>query len=703
MRLIVAEKPSVGRDIARTLGSHRKGKGSLAGDGWTVTWALGHLAELAPPDAYGEEYKKWRLESLPILPDRFKVRVSSKTREQFSVVKSLMGDSSVSEVVNACDAGREGELIFAYLYGLSGCRKPVLRLWISSLTHEAILAGFDDLRDGISMKPLEDAARSRGEADWIVGMNATRAYSVRFGRPGNVLSVGRVQTPTLKLLVDREREIQDFKPEKFWTVHARFSREGSTYDGVWFKNKQNRLSEKETADRVAEKVRGGTGTVRKAQKKTATEKPPLLYDLTELQRNANARYGFTAERTLRAAQALYEERKLITYPRTSSRYLSQDMVGGLKKRVEAAGALPELSPFAAKLLEKQKLPISKRIVDDSKVTDHHAIIPTNKKSSDNLPPDEAKVYDLVARRFLAVFFPAARFENTTVVTEVREETFLSRGRVVLEAGWRALYPDGVGGRKEKEPPVLPPIEVGQEWGVVKVGVKEGETKPPPRYSEAALLGAMETAGKLVEDEELRQQMKDSGLGTPATRAATIERLIKVGYIERERKILVPTEKGRSLIGLLGESPLTSAELTARWEERLAMMEKGMERRPDFMSDINRFTTKLVEEVRGMEGERLAAPSRSREPLGACPKCGAPVIETRKAFGCSAWKKSGCDFVIWKQVSGKRLSENQARQLLTKGRTAQMKGFKSKAGKPYSAALKLDAEHRVRLEFANGHK
>jgi DNA topoisomerase-3 len=703
MRLIVAEKPSVGRDIARTLGSHRKGKGSLAGDGWTVTWALGHLAELAPPDAYGEEYKKWRLESLPILPERFKVRVSNKTREQFGVVKGLMSDASVTEVVNACDAGREGELIFAYLYGLSGCRKPVLRLWISSLTPEAILAGFDGLRDGLTMKPLEDAARSRGEADWIVGMNATRAYSVRFGRPGNVLSVGRVQTPTLKLLVDREREIQDFKPEKFWTVHARFSREGSTYDGVWFKNKQNRLSEKERADRIAEKVRDGTGTVRKAQKKTATEKPPLLYDLTELQRNANARYGFTAERTLRAAQALYEERKLITYPRTSSRYLSNDMVGGLKKRVEAAGALPELSTFAEKLLEKQKLPISKRIVDDSKVTDHHAIIPTNKKPSDSLPPDEAKVYDLVARRFLAVFFPAARFENTTIVTEVREETFLSRGRVVLESGWRALYPDGVGGRKEKEPPVLPPIEVGQEWAVVKVGVKEGETKPPPRYSESALLGAMETAGKLVEDEELRQQMKDSGLGTPATRAATIERLIKVGYIERERKILLPTEKGRSLIGLLGESPLTSAELTARWEERLAKMEKGTERRPDFMSDINRFTTKLVEEVRGMEGEKLAAPSSDREPLGACPKCGAPVIETRKAYGCSAWKKSGCDFVIWKQVSGKRLSENQAKQLLTKGRTAQMKGFKSKAGKPYSAALKLDAEHRVKLEFANGHK
>jgi DNA topoisomerase III len=703
MRLIVAEKPSVGRDIAGALGRHRRGKGALVGDGWTVTWALGHLAELAPPDAYGEEYKKWRLESLPILPERFKVRVSSKTREQFGVVKALMKDASVTEVINACDAGREGELIFAYLYGLSGCRKPVLRLWISSLTNEAILAGFDSLRDGRSMKPLEDAARSRGEADWIVGMNATRAYSVRFGGRGNVLSVGRVQTPTLKLLVDREREIRNFEPEKFWTVHARFSREGSTYDGVWFKNKQNRLPEKETAHCIAEKVRDGTGTVRKAQKKTAAEKPPLLYDLTELQRNANARYGFTAERTLRAAQALYEEKKLITYPRTSSRYLSKDMVGGLKKRVEAAGALSTLSPFAEKLLEAPKLPISKRIVDDSKVTDHHAIVPTSKKSSDDLPPDEAKVYDLVARRFLAVFFPAARFENTTVVTEVREETFLSRGRVVLEAGWRALYPDGVGGRKEKEPPVLPPIEVGQEWAVAKVGVKEGETKPPPRYSESALLGAMETAGKLVEDEELRQQMKDSGLGTPATRAATIERLIKVGYIEREKKALVPTEKGKSLIGLLGESPLTSAELTARWEERLAKMEKGAERRPDFMSDINGFAAKLVEEVRGMEGEKLAAPSRSRESLGPCPKCGSPVVETKKAYGCSAWKKTGCDFVIWKQVSGKRLGEAQVKQLLTKGRTAQMKGFKSKAGKPYSAALKLDAEHRVRLEFANGHK
>jgi DNA topoisomerase-3 len=375
------------------------------------------------------------------------------------------------------------------------------------------------------------------------------------------------------------------------------------------------------------------------------------------------------------------------------------MVGGLKKRVEAAGALPSLSPFAEKLLGLSRLPVNKRIVDDAKVTDHHAIVPTGKKLSGDLPPDEARVYDLVARRFLAVFFPAARFENTTVVTEVRGETFLSKGRVVLEAGWRALYPDGVGGKKEKEPPVLPEIEVGQEWTVAKVGVKEGETKPPPRYSESALLGAMETAGKFVEDEELRQAMKESGLGTPATRAAIIERLIRVGYVEREKKTLVPTRKGRALISLLGESTLSSPELTARWEERLAKMEQGVERRQDFMADISGFATKLVEEVRATQGEKLASPaSRDRAPLGGCPKCGSPVVETRKAYSCSAWRASGCDFAIWKQVSGKRLGEAQAKQLLTNGRTGQLRGFKSKAGKPYAAALRLDEEHRVRLDF-----
>ncbi len=706
MRLIVAEKPSVGRDIASALGKHRKSEGRLDGDGWTVTWALGHLVELAPPDAYGEQYKRWSLDALPILPESFKVRVTPKTKKQFELVKGLMREAGVSEVVNACDAGREGELIFAYLYGLSGCKKPVKRLWISSLTPEAIHEGFDSLRDGREMRSLEDAARSRSEADWVVGMNATRAYSSRFGRPGNVLSVGRVQTPTLKVLVDREREIENFVPEKFWTVHARFSKDGESYDGLWFKDKQSRLATKEAADEISAKVQGGTGAVRKVQKKTAAEKPPLLHDLTELQRNANAWYGLSADRTLKAAQSLYEQRKLITYPRTSSRYLSSDMVPGLGGRVEAAGGLDELSPFSRELLQLEKLPVTKRIADDAKVTDHHAIVPTNRKPSGELPPDEARVYDLVARRFLSVFFPEARFENTTVVTEVEKETFVSKGRVVLEAGWRRLYPEGVGGKKEKEPPVLPEIGEGQEWPVVKAGVKEGETKPPPRYSESALLGAMETAGKLVEDEELRQQMKDSGLGTPATRAATIERLLKVGYAERQKKTLVPTEKGRALISLLGEDSLASPELTARWEERLARMERGEEDREGFMRGIGEFTASVVDSVRGMEGEKVAAPAatsrnggkKSSSPLGECPKCGAPVVETKKSYGCSAWKERGCKFAIWKTVAGKRVTEAQAKQLLTKGRTQKLKGFKSKAGKPFSAALALDGEHRVKLDF-----
>jgi DNA topoisomerase-3 len=717
-RLIVAEKPSVGRDIASSLGKHQKGEGRLDGDGWTVTWALGHLVELAPPDAYGEEYKRWSLERLPILPESFKVRVTPKTRKQFELVKGLMREAGVGEVVNACDAGREGELIFAYLYGLSGCKKPVKRLWISSLTQEAIRDGFSSLRDGREMRSLENAARSRSEADWVVGMNATRAYSAKFGRPGNVLSVGRVQTPTLKVLVDREREIQSFVPEKFWTVHARFSREGESYDGLWFKDekghKQSRLSTREAADEISARIEGGTGTVRKVQKKTATEKPPLLHDLTELQRNANAWYGFSADRTLKAAQALYEQRKLITYPRTSSRYLSGDMIPGLKKRVEAAGGLGELSPFAQELLALEKLPVTKRIVDDAKVTDHHAVVPTNKKPSGELPPDEAKVYDLVARRFLSVFFPDARFENTTVVTEVERETFVSKGRIVLETGWRRLYPHGAGGKKEQEPPVLPKIDEGESWPVVKAGVKEGETKPPPRYSESALLGAMETAGKLVEDEELRQQMKDSGLGTPATRAATIERLLKVGYAEREKKTLVPTEKGRTLISLLADDSLASPELTARWEERLAKMERGQEDRESFMKGIEEFTSSVVESVRGMQGEKVAAPAKAASakssrngggkktsgPLGECPKCGAPVVETKKSYGCSAWKDKGCKFAIWKTVAGKRVSEAQARQLLKEGKTGQLKGFKSKAGKPFSAALVLDGEHRVKLDFGD---
>ena len=646
MRLIVAEKPSVGRDIAGALGRHRREKGALVGEGWTVTWALGHLAELAPPDAYGEEYKKWRLESLPILPDRFKVRMSPKTRDQFAIVRSLMRDPSVTEVVNACDAGREGEFIFAYLYGLSGCKKPVCGSGSPPSPPRRSWRASAPCATGAAMKPLEDAARSRGEADWIVGMNATRAYSVRFGRRGNVLSVGRVQTPTLKLLVAREKEIQDFKPEKFWTVHARFAREGRTYDGVWFKKKQNRLKE-EAAAAIAGKVRGGPGTVRKAEKKTATERPPLLYDLTELQRNANARYGFTAERTLRAAQALYEERKLITYPRTSSRYLSRDMVGTPQKAGRGRRGAARSGAVRREALGRAEAPdqqARRRRFEGHGPPRHH---PDRSRSLGRAAARSGKGLRSGCAALSRGVLPGGplREHDRRHGGEGGDVPF--SGRVVLEAGWRALYPDGVGGKKEKEPPVLPPIAVGQEWEVAKVGVKEGETKPPPRYSESALLGTMETAGKLVEDEEFRQAMKESGLGTPATRAAIIERLIKVGYVEREKKTLVPTEKGRALISLLGESPLSSPELTARGRSAWPRWSGAPSAAPTLWPTSAASPRRSSRRARNGGGE-AGGPSRSREPLGACPKCGAPVVETKKAYGCSAWKTTGCDFAIWKR-------------------------------------------------------
>ncbi|MFL5992546.1 MAG: DNA topoisomerase 3, partial [Rubrobacteraceae bacterium] len=692
--------PSVGRDVARVLpGPFAKHEGYLEASDHIITWAVGHLVQLAEPDEYDARFKKWRMADLPILPDEFKLVVrDERSRKQMTVITRLLGRDDVEDVVNACDAGREGELIFAYVYEKAGGKQPVKRLWLNSMTMQAMREAFAHLRDGAELAKLEAAARSRSEADWIVGMNATRAATIRLRSSfDGAVSLGRVQTPTLAILTRREEEIRAFKPEKYWLVDAKFATDDDRrYEGRFHAGAQPRLKTSAEADAIVAAVRGKRGEITKLDKSKRTERAPLLFDLTSLQREANTRFGFSARRTLAAAQRCYEEHKVLTYPRTSSRYLTSDMVPEFKEIAGRVGRRPEYREAASYVQSLDLLPLG-RVVDDAKVGDHHAIIPTNSDHAlEKMNDDDRRVYDLVARRFLAVFFPAARFENTTVVTEVRGETFLSKGRVVLEAGWRALYPDGVGGKKEKEPPVLPPIEVGQEWRVAKVGVKEGETKPPPRYSESALLGAMETAGKFVEDEELRQAMKESGLGTPATRAAIIERLIKVGYVEREKKALVPTSKGRALISLLRESPLSSPELTGQWERRLAEMERGAERRLDFMADIGSFTTSLVEGVRAMEGEKLA--SRSREPLGACPKCGSPVVETQKAYGCSAWKTSGCDFAIWKQVSGKRLSEGLAKQLLARGRTGQLKGFRSKAGKPYSAALKLDGDHKVRLEF-----
>src|SRR5512133_508839 len=615
--LIIAEKPSVGRDIAgaldgvfqkRTLAdlSPKAKKATkdeptfLESDNYVITRAVGHLVQLAEPEEYDEKWKKWRMADLPIVPPNgFKlVPRDAKAKKQLKLIETLLKRDDIDQVINACDAGREGELIFAYVYesvfGASATSpdppKPVERLWISSMTKQAIREGFERLRPGPQMQSLEDAARSRSEADWLVGMNATRAATIR-GRAwvGGVVSLGRVQTPTLGMIVKREREIQAFVPEPYRLVHATFQ---PPYQGIWFEGDETRIfGDLERADRIVEKVKGKTGRIESVERKEQSERAPLLYDLTSLQRDANRRYGFSARRTLSAAQSLYEGKKAITYPRTSSRFLSGDLVAQLKPTAETLVPISEYSNAARYVLALDQLPLG-RVVNDAKVDDHHAIIPTDIAHDLNeFSPDERRIFDLIARRFLAVFHPPARYARTTVVTEVEQERFRTRGKVTLEAGWRGVYgleADDPQKQKQDEDTEgegeLPELKQGQQVRCVDAESEAKQTKPPPRYTEATLLSAMETAGKLVDEEELREAMKESGLGTPATRAEIIETLIRREYVERVGKDLQATPKGIQVITMLEGHPLTSPELTGDWEKRLADIEHGSDDRARFMEE-----------------------------------------------------------------------------------------------------------------------
>jgi DNA topoisomerase-3 len=710
--LVIAEKPSVARDLADALpGTFENHDTYLESEDTLITFAVGHLVELIDPEDYDERFKKWRMADLPIVPDEFRLRPRDKKAEkQLKVIHKLLQRDDVERVVNACDAGREGELIFAYIYETSGVDKPVERLWISSMTKSAIKEGFEQLRPGEQLRQLEAAARSRSEADWLVGMNATRAATIR-GRAwvGGVVSLGRVQTPTLALLVKREREIQAFVPEPYWLVHAQFD---PRYEGLWFEGDETRLKEAKRAEKIAAKVSGKDGTVESVERKEQSERAPLLYDLTSLQRDANRRFGFSARRTLQAAQSLYEDKKAITYPRTSSRWLSGDLVAQLKPTAATLEPIGEYAAAARYVLGLQQLPLG-RVVNDSKVSDHHAIIPTDVEHDvSRFSPDERRVFDLVARRFLAVFHPPARYARTTVVTLVEEERFRSRGKVTLEAGWRGVYgllseADQAAARQdeegENESAELPPLEQGQTVKCASAEVEAKETKPPPRYTEATLLSAMETAGKLIDDEELREAMKESGLGTPATRAETIETLIRREYIERGGKDLMPTPKGLQVITMLEEHPLTSPELTGSWEKRLTDIEHGEEDRSKFIGDIAEFTRATVEKIAELDKEKLRP---ERVELGPCPRCGAEtgeiIKENSKAYGCTSWKsreETGCGFVIWKRVAGRTLTPEIARQLLEDGKTKDViSGFRSRAGKPFRARLVLNEEGKVEFDF-----
>jgi DNA topoisomerase-3 len=703
--LVVTEKPSVARDIAAALpGSFAKHEGFLESDDHIVTHAVGHLVELADPEEYDKRFKWWRMSDLPIVPSAWKLRPrDAKAKKQLDLIHKLMARDDVEEVVNACDAGREGELIFAYTYETAkkSARKPVRRLWLNSMTKKAIQGAFESLRPGEELRTLEAAARSRSEADWLVGMNATRAATVRLGRAfDGAVSLGRVQTPTLAMLVRRELEIRGFTPEPYWLVEATFAADvDRVYAGRYLGGK--RLKSADEAAAIVSDVRGSRGEVTKLEQKEERELPQLLYDLTSLQRNANVVFGFSARRTLAAAQKLYEEHKAITYPRTNSRYLSTELVEEIRPTVELVGGRAEYAVAARYVLALDTLPLG-RVVADDKVGDHHAIVPTKADHRvDRMGEDERRIYDLVVRRFLAIFHPEAVYERTRVETTVAQHVFRTSGRILVEAGWKAVYgeeprsaddvDDDSGGDQ-----LLPRLALGEGVETRRVEALAKETKPPRRFTDASLLAAMETAGKDIEDDTLREALKESGIGTPATRASIIERLIQVGYIERDGRALVATPKGVQVIGFLGEHALTSPELTGDWEHRLTEIEAGRDSREAFMKDIESFTKATVEELDKLKGVKI-----ERANLGPCPVCGRDVIENRKGYSCWTKDDPGCGFVIWKLKAGKTLPPSVVTELMHTRRTEKaVSGFRGRSGRSFSARLKLvqTDEGKWRVEF-----
>ena len=718
MRLIVAEKPSVARDIARVLGVNGRGQGYLGRGDVRVTWCVGHLVELAEPAAYNPEWRSWRLESLPMLPEAFQLQPRKSSTDQWRIVKALMGEQQVAEVVNACDAGREGELIFAYAYELAGCRAPVRRLWISSMTDGAIRQGFDRLRDGAEMTNLAAAARCRSEADWLVGLNATRAMTTRHRQGAArsaLLSVGRVQTPTLAILARREEEIEAFEPQDFWQVKVVFeasgpSGEGGSYEAVWtrprVKRDADRIFDRAEAEAIVARTAGRDGLVAKVQRKQTRERPPLLYDLTTLQKEANKRFGFTAKKTLELAQALYETHKVLTYPRTDSRHLTQDQVPTLPRALRGISFGPYEAAAQAALARTE--PLGPRVVNDREVSDHHAIIPTGEDPRrKRLSVEEKRLFDLVARRFLAVYAPDAVFATAFVATHIargdgeegpsssprQDDVFLARGRTCLEAGWRRIDPPF----SKKKETLLPAVEEGETVTQRSQKLHEGQTKPPKRHNEATLLSSMERAGETIEDAELKRAMKRNGLGTPATRASIIETLLGRRFAARDGKTLLATPYGRTVLAAIPVDALTSPKLTGQWEARLVMMAEGTESRADFMADIRTFTRELVDAVRRapLNPEvvaRLAPPAPTGPVLGGCPKCGEQVRTGDRGWGCA------CGLTIPGQVARREVSVQMAKALLKDGRTKTVKGFKSRVNKPFAAALAFDEDYAVRLDF-----
>jgi len=701
--LIIAEKPSVAADIARALGGFTKQQDYFESDDYVLSSAVGHLLELQAPEEFDVKRGKWSFAHLPVIPPHFDLKPIEKAEARLKLLTRLIKRKDVTALVNACDAGREGELIFRYIAQHARARQPVQRLWLQSMTPAAIREAFAQLRSDDEMQPLADAARCRSEADWLVGINGTRAMTAFNSKDGGffLTTVGRVQTPTLAIVVDREDRIRKFVPRDFWEVRATFGAQAGAYEGRWFDPgfrkpeddehaRAERLWDRGKAEAIVAACAGKAGTVSEEAKPT-TQLSPLLFDLTSLQREANGRFGFSAKTTLSLAQALYEKHKVLTYPRTDARALPEDYLKVAQQTVKVLAGAREYAPFAKAIEKNGWIRPNKRIFDNSKISDHFAIIPTL-EAPRALSEAEQKIYDLVVKRFLAVFHPAAEYLVTTRITTVERHQFKTEGKVLVEPGWLAIY----GKEAQEEQGSLVKVDAGERVRTEAIEAVGLATKPPARYNEATLLSAMEGAGKLVDDEDLRAAMAGKGLGTPATRAAIIEGLIAEKYLVRDGKDLHPTAKAFQLLTLLrglGVDELTHPELTGDWEYQLAQMERGKLKRDAFMREIAQMTSKLVQRAKSYESDTVPGDYAT---LGTpCPKCGGTVQENYRRFACTA-----CDFSITKHPASRSFEYDEVEQLLRDRQIGPLQGFRSKMGRPFAAVLKITPEHKLEFDFGN---
>ena len=713
--LVIAEKPSVATDIARVLKAPRdKSKDFFENDDYVISSAVGHLLTIIVPPEQEIKRGKWTFDKLPHIPTHFDLEPIAKSESRLKVLLRLIKRDDVDRFVNACDAGREGELIFRYIIQYACAKHPrktagklVSRLWLQSMTPAAIHKGFANLRSDDDMKPLASAANCRSEADWIVGINGTRAMTAFNSKSGGfyLTPVGRVQTPTLTVVVEREKEIRAFEPKDYWELHITFRAAAGEYTGRWFDEafkkdsddahkRAERIWEQGRADSIRAKCDGQSGEVSE-QSKPTKQAAPTLFDLTTLQREANSRFGFSARNTLGIAQSLYERHKVLTYPRTDSRYLPEDYTGTVKQTLESLGQA-RYGSLASDVLKNDWVHGgNKKVFNQAKISDHFAIIPTLKPAPATLKEQEQKIYDLVTKRFIAVFYPSAEFLVTPRIPRVQGEPFKTEGKVLVKPGWLTVYGRDLA---KEDAGHLVPVEAAESVHASEVNVEAKATRPPARYSEATLLGAMEHAGKRVDDEELREAMRDKGLGTPATRASIIEELIRHKYMVREQKELVPTAHAFSLITLLTAlkvDALTKPELTGEWEFKLKEIERRNFDRESFMNEIRSMTEKLVDTTKTFDGDTV--PGDYGTLKTPCPKCGGLVRETYKRFHCEADR---CEFSFWKTMGGRQFELPEADELVANGRIGPLDGFRSKMGRAFSAELKLTDEHKVEFDFGN---